>query len=353
MDTLSMHVEYLLREHDCVVLPGFGAFICDNRPASFDCDGVNILPPGRRLAFNPLINRNDGLLATSIARRESIAFEAASKKVAERIAHLRGELQREQRMQFGRLGRFILNSEGITAFVPAALAGINGAFFGLKPIALKPLQEAEKTAKTEAGAEPNLRGDHRRRWRAVRAYASGIAAALAVAVTIGMFLLNPVRINKPTTEASLAPGMERTQPGPSLSAEAPESENTQAATPALSTQTPAEAIPTADTLISNPDKVAVKAATVKPVETAAERTVAAAKTSAARFDDTDKFCVIVASFATRAQADTYLAEHTGKHMGIIEKDNRFRVYAATGSNYEQAASQKPLIGNPDAWVCRR
>lgn len=147
MDTLSMHVEYLLRDRDCVVLPGFGAFICDNRPASFDCVGETLLPPGRRLAFNPLINRNDGLLATSIARRESIPFEAASKKVAERIAHLRGELQREQQMQFGRLGQFMLNPEGMTAFVPTELAGINGAYFGLKPIDLKTCRKLKKRQK--------------------------------------------------------------------------------------------------------------------------------------------------------------------------------------------------------------
>lgn len=342
MDTLSMHVEYLLREHDCVVLPGFGAFICANRPASFDCDGVNILPPGRRLAFNPLINRNDGLLATSIARRESIAFEAASKKVAERIAHLRGELQREQRMQFGRLGRFILNSEGITAFVPAALAGINGAFFGLKPIALKPLQEAEKTAKTEAGAEPNLRGDHRQRWRAVRAYASGIAAALAVAVTIGMFLLNPVRINKPTTEASLAPGMERTEP---QKAKLPASAPVAAPVKAVPAEVmePAKTIEPAKAIEEQPKAIEVATTSVLPETEAAS----------VRFNADDSYCVIVASFATRSQAETYMAEHSGKQLGVIEKDSRFRVYAATGSNYEQAASQKPLIGNPDAWVCRR
>lgn len=342
MDTLSMHVEYLLRDHDCVVLPGFGAFICDNRPAAFDCDGETLLPPGRRLAFNPLINRNDGLLATSIALRESIPFEAASKKVAERIAHLRGELQREQRMQFGRLGQFMLNPEGITAFVPAELAGINGAYFGLKPIALQPLQKAGQTTTTEAATEVNLRGAHRRRWRAVRAYASGIAAVLAVAVTIGMFLLNPVRISTPTTEASLAPGIERTEPQKAkLPASAPVAAPVKAAPAEV--MGPTSAIEPAKAIDEQP----------KAIEPATTNVLPKTEAASARFNADDSYCVIVASFATRSQAETYMAEHSSKQLGVIEKDSRFRVYAATGSSYEQANSQKKFIGNADAWVCRR
>lgn len=342
MDTLSMHVEYLLRDHDCVVLPGFGAFICDNRPAAFDCDGETLLPPGRRLAFNPLINRNDGLLATSIARRESIPFEATSKKVAERIAHLRGELQREQRMQFGRLGQFMLNPEGITAFVPAELAGINGAYFGLKPIALQPLQKAGQTTTTQVATEVNLRGAHRRRWRAVRAYASGIAAVLAVAVTIGMFLLNPVRISTPTTEASLAPGIERTEPQKAkLPASAPVVAPVKAA-PAEGME-PAKDIEPAKAIEEQPEAI----------EPATTNVLPKTEPAPARFNADDSYCVIVASFATRSQAETYMAEHSGKQLGVIEKDSRFRVYAATGSSYEQANSQKKFIGNADAWVCRR
>lgn len=75
--------------------------------------------------------------------------------------------------------------------------------------------------------------------------------------------------------------------------------------------------------------------------------------ASARFNADDSYCVIVASFATRSQAETYMAEHSGKQLGVIEKDSRFRVYAATGSSYEQANSQKKFIGNADAWVCRR
>lgn len=347
MDTLSLHVEYLLREHDCVVLPGFGAFICDNRQAAFGADGTTLLPPGRRLAFNPLINRNDGLLATSVARREAIPFEAASRQVAERIAHLRGELQREERMIFGRLGRFMLNADGVPAFAPSELPGINGAYFGLKSIAVTPLGETKEPENTAASANAPLHGRRRRSWRAVRAYASGIAAAVAVAVTIGMFLLNPVRISKPTTEASLAPGIERTEP---RKTEIPAS----ASVVAPAKTAPAEA--EEPVKIAEPtETVAHQAKTVEP-STTATTTAATPKTAepaTARFNAGDSYYVIVASFATQAQADTYLAENPGKQLGVIEKDSRYRVYAATGSSYDQANAQKKFIGNADAWVCRR
>ena len=91
----------------------------------------------------------------------------------------------------------------------------------------------------------------------------------------------------------------------------------------------------------------------KAVEPATTNVLQETKPASARFNADDSYCVIVASFATRSQAETYMAEHSGKQLGVIEKDSRFRVYAATGSSYEQANSQKKFIGNADAWVCRR
>lgn len=74
---------------------------------------------------------------------------------------------------------------------------------------------------------------------------------------------------------------------------------------------------------------------------------------AARFNDSDRYCVIVASFPTKEQADLYVGSHSGRSFGILEKDGRYRVYSATASTYAGATAQMDLVGQPDAWICRR
>lgn len=45
METLGIHIEYLLQRHECVILPGIGAFIVSNDAARIDmATGEIILP---------------------------------------------------------------------------------------------------------------------------------------------------------------------------------------------------------------------------------------------------------------------------------------------------------------------
>ena len=43
----------ILLEQDCVVLPGFGGFITQYKPAELNFRTNEISPPGKKIAFNP------------------------------------------------------------------------------------------------------------------------------------------------------------------------------------------------------------------------------------------------------------------------------------------------------------
>ena len=48
MNNLFKHIEYLLLRNDCVIVPGFGAFIATNLPARIDYEKERFyLPPAR------------------------------------------------------------------------------------------------------------------------------------------------------------------------------------------------------------------------------------------------------------------------------------------------------------------
>ena len=46
-------VEKLLYKHDCVIIPGFGGFVCNMEHARIDQVTHVIIPPGKHIIFNP------------------------------------------------------------------------------------------------------------------------------------------------------------------------------------------------------------------------------------------------------------------------------------------------------------
>ena len=65
MKELAQHIEALLLENDCVIIPDFGGFIAHYSPAKIDSDTGQFLPPCRTIGFNAQLILNDGLLTQS------------------------------------------------------------------------------------------------------------------------------------------------------------------------------------------------------------------------------------------------------------------------------------------------
>lgn len=344
MNSVAAHMEYLLREHNCVVLPGLGAFICNYEPAHFDADNGNRLcPPGRRLAFNELIDNNDGLVASSISRRHGISFDAACRVISDEVGRIRRALSDAGSLRFGRLGTLTVTGSGHIAFEPAQYAGINGYLFGLQPIRLQPVAHETQSAASLPSvptSAPRAK-EHQRRRISVRTVAMSVAASLAVLLTVGMLLVPPIRTSQPTQTASIAP----------VPTETPAIEPTVVSIP-MPKEMPATVAPVADAQQSV-TVLEIQAAKPAPAAAANPASEKPAAQSQPRFNVDDPFCVIVASFPTRSQAESFVATHSSKQLGILEKDAKFRVYGATGTTYNMANTQKQLTGQKDAWVCRR
>lgn len=65
MFKLDRHIEILLLENDCVIVPGLGGFVAHHAEASYDENDALFLPPYRTLGFNPVLQMNDSLLVQS------------------------------------------------------------------------------------------------------------------------------------------------------------------------------------------------------------------------------------------------------------------------------------------------
>lgn len=118
MERLSQHIDYLLTRHDCVVLPGFGAFINIYHAPRFDNEKRLLTPPGCEVRFNAAIKEDDGLLAKSIARKERISFREASDELNKLVVALVDALYEEGELTIGRLGIIKKGDEGNLHFHP-------------------------------------------------------------------------------------------------------------------------------------------------------------------------------------------------------------------------------------------
>ncbi len=118
MENLSLHIEYLLLRHDCVIVPGIGAFINIYHPPFFDKETGCIMPPKREIRFNPALRSDDGLLANSFARKMEVPYREGSEMLARTLTHLGNLLVRENEVTIGRLGVIKRESEGNIRFYP-------------------------------------------------------------------------------------------------------------------------------------------------------------------------------------------------------------------------------------------
>ena len=75
MFSIIEHIEYLITCHDCVVVPGWGAFIANYDASTYDATKNVMARPRRSIGFNASVSHNDGLLAQSLMRRERFQCE--------------------------------------------------------------------------------------------------------------------------------------------------------------------------------------------------------------------------------------------------------------------------------------
>lgn len=143
MTNLTLHIEYLLRHHDCVIMPGVGAFMKRYREATVREDGT-LLPPAMEITFNSSIQSNDGLLAHSLMRRNGSSFEEAKALMTELIEEMKSQLKSDREIAFGRLGILSMGEDDNICFSP---------FASTAPKAFRAVRIEETAAREQASAD--------------------------------------------------------------------------------------------------------------------------------------------------------------------------------------------------------
>lgn len=210
MKYLFPHIEYLLLRHDCVIVPGIGAFIASPVPAAIDYENGTVTPPGRRVMFNRAVTLDDGLLANSIARKSGISFEEARQVVVRYVANTTADLESGKTVDFGKLGTLSMGEEKNIMFSPAT----PGGYFNLSDC-LPAASIISRPHNIETGASISCESDvnaeddteyrdyyHFRISKTFARIAAVMAVLIAVAVTV---VFNPLPKDNREQRASVMP----------------------------------------------------------------------------------------------------------------------------------------------------
>ncbi len=297
MISLIEHIEYLIRHHNCVVIPQWGALIAQYSPSQLQAS--KIIKPKRKVAFNASIDHNDGLLANSLVRRHGISYDEALKLIADSVSLYKRQLQNGNEVAFGRIGYFTLNSNGSTEFTPFHQSNSNDEYFGLRSFAFKPLVSDSDASSTEVSAadkHPHVVPSHSRNRFAYRALQ--VAASIAIILGIAFVASTPIAVDR--SQQNYA----------SLNMPAVKKPN---ATPVF-TSTPVSKVNREETGSAN---------SKHNTETATET------------KESGKYYLVISTFSSEQKAKEFISLHADiKDVAKIRaKGKQYRVYIQRGDDY--------------------
>lgn len=136
------HIKQLLYRYECVILPGFGAFITRNHSAAIQSDGT-LIPPGKTVFFNRQLQANDGLLAHHYALTNGITYALALEKIRLFSASLLQDLSQTTTVDCQPLGHFEVQEDGALHFKSSEHMNLAAQSFGLAPVLINPVIREE------------------------------------------------------------------------------------------------------------------------------------------------------------------------------------------------------------------
>ena len=130
---ISYHIFNLLQEHDCVIVPNFGAFVARNISAKISRDGSRIYPPNKEITFNKSLIKSDGLLINRISSDENISYEMANDKLSNWVIKSHKKISKQGYIEIKNIGSISLENEKYI-FTPSQNSIFLKSSYGLNSI---------------------------------------------------------------------------------------------------------------------------------------------------------------------------------------------------------------------------
>ena len=332
MKNLARHIELLLRDNDCVILPGFGGFIAHDVPAYYVSEEASYYPPSRNISFNATITMNDGLLAQSYMKSYQVDYARANYMVDAAVEQIIDTLDEEGYVTLPRIGTITQDIHQSLQFTPDTAGIASPMHFGLSSFIIKELVLLNKPA--EAPQKAKVIELHINKEMLHR-----VISTAAIFLLLLMIAL-PTGNHRPTDIASL----HLTELITSTQSLVPEAETPPIANPEVivksddTTAQPAVATPI---ILKEPTPSVENAVvTTEPTETIAPITKTPQPESVVATAQPSKtYHIIVASLPNHRGADEFLGRYISQgytNASIVERDARVRISLTQFADKDEA-----------------
>lgn len=369
MIELSKHIEVLLLENDCVIVPGLGGFIAHKRQAAYSIQKGEFMPPLRTIGFNPQLIMNDGLLVQSYMQAFNTDFPDATRRIEKTVAEIKDQLYQQGQVTLHNVGTIYYNMNGGYAFEPTASSFFTPSLYGLESFTLPQLQTLPVSSPKplvpeiqEAASKPKKHFSLRHFTRNVVAIAAAVCLFFVLSVPVentymddaNYASLGSISMFDAIRNQSVATSIQTT-PKAAVAQKAVKKQkgekrvrnNVNTLKPVAVKTEKIAAAPAAKTAVTKTAATKAEAkATQKPKPASAQH--AASKKTA---------YIIVASLPTSDDAQRELKKFQQKgykNCQVLESNGRFRIaldsYATSGEAYQKVQTLRNQEEFKNAWV---
>lgn len=177
---LADYISDLLFRYECVIVPGFGGFVTNNKSAKIDYSKQILQAPYKQITFNNHLKNNDGLLANYIASVDKIKYECAINFIKFEVENWLEQLQQED-LFLAQIGSFSLEDKNLI-FEPQQKINYLTSSFGLTSVVAPEIKREiylQQVEKLEEKA-PLIISDNRKKAPAYLKYAAIFVLGLSV-----------------------------------------------------------------------------------------------------------------------------------------------------------------------------
>lgn len=190
MEELINHINALLLENDCVIIPGFGGFITHYVPSQIEQESDIFSPPYRVIAFNPKLKLNDGLIAQAYMSTNGTSFTDANRRLNKDIAELVNTLTTSGSYTFPNIGVIKTDINGQLKFIPEDTKSNSTYNYGLDAFQIPNLVSLRASKVLEAINTPSIHKEQIKRVKHSKEfvpYIVDVAALIAIILSFFMF----------------------------------------------------------------------------------------------------------------------------------------------------------------------
>lgn len=190
MIEFSKHIESLLLDNDCVIVPELGGFIAHYQPAYYEEAEELFIPPSRTVGFNPQLTMNDGLLVQSYMQVYHTDYSDALNTIEKKVNVLKESLYSGETVEFHGIGSLRYNIYDEYEFHSNESGLLSPSLYGLDAFSMSPLSQELPVVKEEK-ENPNILV-HKKEFQLNPIRWIGNVAAVAIAIIMFCVLSVPV-----------------------------------------------------------------------------------------------------------------------------------------------------------------